>query len=491
MRRAAIYARISRDEIGDGLGVTRQVKDGQELAAQRGWVVVDTYIDNDVSAARGKPRPEHQRMLRDIEAKRIDAVVVWDLDRLYRLPAELEEFLTLAKVHRLELASVGGDVDLSTEQGILVAGIEAQVGRYESQQNSRRVLRKQQELREAGLPFGGGIRCYGWEPDRLTLIPDEAEEIRHMADMILSGHSLSAIVRELNMRQVQTVSQWMAERPRGADRDPVEGRPWSVTSVRTLLRKPRLVGDLTHKGEVVGRGQWEPILDRETFAKVQTMLGSRARGHRTASTSRRYLLSGIATCGVCGAGLQTGAQNSGNAYRRYRCPAPAKGQGGGVRHGGRNMRALDDYVVSSLFDLLEVLRDSGLGPQEVDPSPEIERLRERLNDVTDQFADDLITAEQFHRLTARFRARIDQLERARPSPADRSLMEWYLGTADRAEARQNWELLDLSQRRMVLSTHLGQRGHIKVFPARVLNKGLDTSTIAIRWSLGNEAAMPE
>jgi hypothetical protein len=186
----------------------------------------------------------------------------------------------------------------------------------------------------------------------------------------------------------------MAEQPRRGGREPVEGKPWSITSVRALLGKPRLVGDLTYKSDVVGRGRWEPILDRETFANLQTALTSRARGNRAASNSRRYLLSGIATCGGCGAGLQTGVQNAGNAYRRYRCPNPARGAGGGVRHGGRNMAALDEYVVSCLFDLLEVLRDVDLAPGEVDPTPEIERLRDRLNEAADQYADDLITAEQ-------------------------------------------------------------------------------------------------
>jgi site-specific DNA recombinase len=274
----------------------------------------------------------------------------------------------------------------------------------------------------------------------------------------------------------------MAEQPRRGGREPVEGKPWSITSVRALLGKPRLVGDLTYKGDVVGRGRWEPILDRETFANLQTALTSRARGNRAASNLRRYLLSGIATCGGCGAGLQTGVQNAGNAYRRYRCPNPARGAGGGVRHGGRNMAALDEYVVSCLFDLLEVLRDVDLAPGEVDPTPEIERLRDRLNEAADQYADDLITAEQFHRLTARYRVRIDQLEQTRPSPADRSLLEWYLGTEDREQALREWERLDLSQQRGIIGAHLGQRGQIKVYPAQVLNKGLDTSTIKITWS---------
>jgi len=447
--------------------------DSQQLAASRGWTVVDTYTDNDVSATRGKPRPEHQRMLSDIAARRIDAVVVWDLDRLYRLPAELEQFLSLAKTYRLELASVGGDVDLSTEQGVLVAGIKAQVGRYESQQTSRRILRKQRELREAGMPFGGGIRCFGWEPDRMTTIPSEFEEIRGIAAALISGMSLSAIVRDLNERQVPTVSQVRAAQP---DKKPAQGKPWSITSIRTLMAKPRLVGDLTHKGKVVGPGQWDAPLDRVTFAKVQTTLVSRARGNRAASNARKYLLSGIATCGLCGAGLQNGAHVGGedDPYRRYRCPAASRNGAGHSGHGGRNMRALDAYVIESLFDLLDCIKESGDDPEAPDPAPEIERLRQRLNDAADQYAQDQITAEQLHRITARLRAQIEELEAQRPASGDRSLMVWYFGTEDREHARKEWDDLDLSQQRGIIATHLGQRGHIKVHKAKILNRGLDT-----------------
>lgn len=54
-----------------------------------------------------------------------------------------------------------------------------------------------------------------------------------------------------------------------------------------------------------------------------------------------------------------------------------------------------------------------------------------------------------------------------------------------------WDGLDLSQQRGILGSNLGERGHIKVPRAKYPNKGLDTSTINIRWFLGNEAAMPD
>ena len=67
VKAAAIYARISSDQTGEGLGVARQLEDCRRLAADRGWTVAAEYVDNDISAYRGKTRPEYARMLADIE----------------------------------------------------------------------------------------------------------------------------------------------------------------------------------------------------------------------------------------------------------------------------------------------------------------------------------------------------------------------------------------------------------------------------------------
>ena len=62
----AVYARISLDAEGTGLGVARQVADCRELAAREGWTIAEEYIDNDISAYSGKKRPAYQRMLDDV-----------------------------------------------------------------------------------------------------------------------------------------------------------------------------------------------------------------------------------------------------------------------------------------------------------------------------------------------------------------------------------------------------------------------------------------
>lgn len=77
----AVYARISQDREGDGLGVKRQLDDCRADAGRRGWVVAEEYVDDDLSAYGGKVRPAYERMLTDIAAGSRDAVMVWHMDR--------------------------------------------------------------------------------------------------------------------------------------------------------------------------------------------------------------------------------------------------------------------------------------------------------------------------------------------------------------------------------------------------------------------------
>src|SRR4249920_1550944 len=78
--RAAVYVRVSRDKTGAGLGVDRQEADCRAKAAELGWTVVAVYADNDLSAYSGKPRPGYRRLLADVRAGAVDAVVVWHTD---------------------------------------------------------------------------------------------------------------------------------------------------------------------------------------------------------------------------------------------------------------------------------------------------------------------------------------------------------------------------------------------------------------------------
>src|SRR5437899_1663668 len=223
--RAGVYARISSDREGDGLGVARQIEDCERLAERKGWRVVERYVDDDVSAWSGKRRPEYARSLADLEAGSINGLLVYDLDRLHRQPSELESFIDLCQRLRLtNVASVSGDIDLTTADGQFQARILGAVAKKESDDKSRRIRRKHLEIASEGRVSGGGSRPYGYEADKVTIRPAEAAVVADCAKRLLAGEPVRSIAQDLNDRGVPSAS----------------GRQWSPQSLRRMLASPRI-----------------------------------------------------------------------------------------------------------------------------------------------------------------------------------------------------------------------------------------------------------
>src|SRR5690625_5135630 len=281
-RSAGIYARISLDD-GTALGVGRQVDDCAAEADRRGWTLVDQYIDNNVSATKKKPRPEYERMISDIEAGRIDAVIVWDVDRLTRRPAELETFIDLADRHGLALASVGGEIDLASPQGRLTARIKGSVARHEAEQMGRRLARKAEETARAGFstvgpaPFGYERRVVPRDGGNLRMLVPLEGEARWMRDAyrrLLAGDTLRQISLDMAAAGV-----------RGKRGDTIRG-----SMLGNMMRRPVYAGIRVYKGERLGPGEWEPLVSMETFDQAQAILNAPGRFH-TRGTAPKYLLS--------------------------------------------------------------------------------------------------------------------------------------------------------------------------------------------------------
>ncbi len=131
-----------------------------------------------------------------------------------------------------------GDVDLSTHDGQLIARIQGAVAKKESDDKSRRIRRKHEELAQAGRVSGGGTRPYGYETDRRTLRPDEAAIIRECAQRALAGDSLRALCLDLNDRDVPTVT----------------GTPWKSQTLKRILTSARISGQRDHHREIVAIG---------------------------------------------------------------------------------------------------------------------------------------------------------------------------------------------------------------------------------------------
>src|SRR4051794_39039371 len=284
--RAAVYCRISSDPSGLGLGVERQRLGCHDLGQRNRGRVVGTYVGNDVSAYSGKPRPQYLALMQAVRAGQVDVVVAWDPDRLHRSPMELEDFIAVVERAGVEVFTVqAGRWDLSTANGKLIARMLGSIARHESDHKSERVRRAMQQNAVAGRAHGR--RAYGWRREyaadgtsREVIVPAEAAVVRRIADALLSGESLRSVTAGLNDEGVPSPT----------------GKPWAKGMVRALVLRERNAGLRVYRGEVVGEGVWEPIVDRGRWEQLRAVLTDPERRTSTGSAAA-HLLSGIGRCG--------------------------------------------------------------------------------------------------------------------------------------------------------------------------------------------------
>lgn len=307
--RAGLYVRISRDIAGQGLGVARQEEDCRAQAKALGWEVAQVYVDNDVSATSARARPGYTRLLDDLRSGDIGAIVAWHPDRLYRKVTDLAELIDVCKAHNVQIATVNAShIDLSSPTGRMVAGILAYVAVHEVEHKSERWARSWRQGRERGAPVTNSNRLFGYARDGQTVVESEAAVLREVADRLLAGETLGALLRDLDRREVRTTL----------------GNVWRQQGLKGCLLNPRLAGLSTHQGEILGDGNWEPILDRETWESLRGLLNSRNRPRGP----RKYVLGGLLFCGKCGYRM---VSSSDKGHGMYRCPKrPAMPGCGGV-----------------------------------------------------------------------------------------------------------------------------------------------------------------
>ncbi|RSN64012.1 recombinase family protein [Streptomyces sp. WAC 04229] len=449
--RAVIYCRISQDRTGAGLGVDRQREDCEALAERMGWDVVEVYVDNDVSAFSGKLRKDYRRMLADLDDGKATVVIVWHTDRLTRSIVELEEYIELSDRRGIATHTVqAGTIDLATPSGRMTARILGAVARQESEHKGHRVARARQQKAMAG-EWAGGIRPFGWgvptgetkkkvdrktgeeteapELDMAKVVPDEAEALRFWVDEILSGASLRSLVK------------WCADKGITTTR----GNPVTHVELRDMLMRPRNAGIAVYKGEEVGRGKWEPIVDEAKHRAVVAILMDPAR-KTTPGAAPKWLGSLLYRCGRgdC-TGYVTVTQSGGRRYPSYKCPT---GHGG-----GRRAEVVDQYVEDTIVERLEKPDAHELlepAPEGVDVAAlqaEGEQIRARMRDLGGLFGAGELELAPFTEGMETARAQLDGVTRQLARAVTADPLAGLVGAPD---VRAAWKALELDRKRAVL-----------------------------------------
>lgn len=300
--RALVYVRASLDATGERGSVKRQATACRGLITARGWAEVELIEDNSFSAYDDdKQRPGWERVLSMVANDEVDVIVAWHFDRVTRSMRALEKLIEVVEQTNVGIATAVGDIDLSTDTGRMVARILTAVARAEVERKAARQMLANDQRAEAGLPWTGGPRAFGYQADGMTLNEAEATAFGKAVDDALNG---------VPMREIAlTLSESGLTSSRSAHSK--AGNGWTSGGVRKMLINPRYAGIRMHVGEIVGKGAWPALIDEATHnALVRKLtdptrdpLAGRTRNSRVPSN----LLSKIARC-ECGDFLIATAQ---------------------------------------------------------------------------------------------------------------------------------------------------------------------------------------
>jgi site-specific DNA recombinase len=462
--RAVIYCRISNDAEGEALGVSRQEADCRTLADARGWEVIETCADNDISASGKKVRPCWEHVLDLIGSGKVDALIAYSSSRLYRRPADLGRLLRAINGKAFEVATVAsGKIDLSTADGRMVANLLVSIDQGELERVSERQTRKRKELREAGLFLGGRIP-FGYEvkDSKLVPVPAEAKAIRDATKRLLNAATLTEIADDWNAKSIYAVAN---------------GKPWTISHLRKTLQtpKPGILADSDHQKLLA----W--------FESNKVSPDSRRARHGS------YMLHGLASCGECGALLQ-GRPNSG--IPRYVC---IKTDGTKqTYHMGIQARAVE-YLVGVEASHRYIPKPQTLLDLQSPLLAEREALEAKLKELGQMWAENTLGPEAFQSAEKNLRDKLQALDESlRQLEPPSEPIDWPLVWDDEESPMNIWAQSGFTDVRMDVATRKPKVREwistlvqeIVIEPARRKSNAVDLSRVHIIWRKGVERREP-
>lgn len=295
----------------EGYSIQAQTERLQAYCKAKGWGIFHIYTDAGFSGSNMQ-RPALSQLLEDVEAGRVDCVLVYKLDRLSRSQKDtLHMIEDIFLANGCDFVSMSENFDTSTPLGRAMIGILSVFAQLEREQIRERMTMGRTERAKSGLWQGGGWIPIGYDyvDGRLVPNPIRAAAVRDIYDLFLSGTPITSIKLTVNKKYALNLSD---------------------TTVHSVLSHRLYVGDIVWMGNIY-KGQHEPLVDMVTFSRAQKLLHSRARiaASKPDPFKPRTLLGGLLFCENCGARYLAKGNYSGHGDRRvyrpyYMCYSRAK-----------------------------------------------------------------------------------------------------------------------------------------------------------------------
>jgi DNA invertase Pin-like site-specific DNA recombinase len=232
MRRAGLYARVSREEQAEGYSVDAQLEAMHQFCQAKGWTIASEYVDPGASGTT-QDRPAFLKLLADCEAGQLDVIVTHQLDRLMRnLRLQLDILGRLGE-WKVAYVSVTEQIDYSAPQGSLFLSMLGTFNEYYVANLKREIRKGKRGRARKGLPNNSRMICgYKRKGDKIVVDPEGAVAARFMFEKYATGHySLQALASLMNQRF------------------PQEAR-WSPRRVGDGLKNPLYIGQVRYHDHV-------------------------------------------------------------------------------------------------------------------------------------------------------------------------------------------------------------------------------------------------
>ena len=278
MKHTALYLRVSTEaQAGEGYSLAAQAEKLEAYCRMKGLANFHRYVDGGFSGSN-LSRPAITELVEAIRGGAVERVVVYKLDRLSR--SQKDTLYLIEDVflpHGVDFVSINENIDTGSPYGRAMIGILSAFAQLERENIFLRTRMGMVERVKQGFWPGGGKTPFGYDYDQAKgiLVPNaDAPTVRAMYARYLAGQSTGRIAREL-------------------------GLPYEHL-VRQILLRESNTGVIVYRGQTYP-GRHEPLVDRETFARVQRRL---LRHDKPRAAAGNKLLTGLLVCGHCGAKMR-------------------------------------------------------------------------------------------------------------------------------------------------------------------------------------------
>ena len=289
--RCAIYTRKSTEH---GLELEFNSLDAQRDAceayiksqASQGWKALPQHYDDPAYSGGNLERPALKMLLADIEAGRIDVVVVYKIDRLTRSLADFAKLVEAFDARSISFVAVTQQFNTTTSMGRLTLNVLLSFAQFERELSSERVRDKIAASRRKGKWTGGTVPLgYDARDKKFVINKTEAETVRTIFRRYLDLRSFSRLVADLDHRGIVTKRRSTKVAKYNG------GIPFTYGPLAYFLRNRVYIGKVHHGGKWF-KGEHEGIVDRSTFDRVQELLATNTNGRKAKRSESGALLAG-------------------------------------------------------------------------------------------------------------------------------------------------------------------------------------------------------